>query len=154
MAYLHNTKYDTFIELQLKNNKENNFWLKYILNLGIKQNYKYVTVLSLNNSQLYLDAFLEPEVPKICKGLLSVINKNTNKFIFEPIDEKDFRLEFKNNKDKYIIEIFSDQFNINNSIDWIFESKIGLKMEVTKEEILKFISSLQSEYDNIVTRCQ
>lgn len=151
MAYLYNRKRDTFIELKLiKNNEKSSCWIKYVLDLGISKNNKVSKILRLNNTELYLDSYYEPEIPKLCQGLKSVINNQTDEFIFEPVDEKDFRLEFRNINGKYIIEVLSDQFMINDTIDWDVDSMLGLRMEIEKQEVVNFIETLQTEYTNIV----
>ncbi len=151
MATLKNLKDDVFIILDLKKTKETPPWIGYTLKVLIKKENQTNEFLRLSCiDELYFDGFLEPEIPALCKALNLLTKNEISSYVFEPIDEKDFRLEITREKDFYRMNLFMQEAMLLNIYPWEVYPMIGLQMKVGGDEIINFSNELRKEHSKIV----
>lgn len=151
MAILKNLTNDVFIILNLKKTKEFPKWIGYNLKVFVEDKKQRKEFLRLNHAQnLYFENFIEPEIPTLCKALDSIANGKTSSYLFEPIDEKDFRLEVKQENNYYKVSLFMEEAMLYNIYQWNVHSMIGLQMKVKKEDISDFSNELKKEISNLL----
>ena len=153
MAKIFNTSEDTFFQISLLKDKSKE-WLRYEIIIGARtsnqeKNLKNILKLATPHEQLFLEDYIEPEVPEVCAGLKKVIDNEISNFQFTPLDEKDFFLELNKIDEKYYLNVLSYEFNLFEKYDWKSTSMIGIRMEVNKAALEKFVAELQSEYEQI-----
>jgi len=150
MAILNNILEDTAFWVHLIKNRDKSKWIGYELKILGKSGNSTKEILRLSNSnELYFENYTEPEIPALCNGLALIADGKIDKFIFEPIDEKDFRLELENENGIIIANIFLEEVQILNDFQWNAHSMIGVRMKIKKEDIVKFSYQLIEEYKSI-----
>lgn len=149
MANLIDKNDDLLLKFILHPDKDSNDWITYEISI-CSNNDKEKTLLELSQGGLYLEACFEPEVIAIYNEILNILYGEKTNFSFEPIDEKDFRLNInKINNNLFSVGIYSNYFKIFGIHEWNHKSYIGIKLTVDKNDLSNFIKQLRDEYEKI-----
>ena len=147
MAILNNTSEDVMIYLQLNKKNGTTKWIGYELKILSKKGEITEEFLSLiNSNELYFENFVEPEIPALCNALDQIAKGEIQEFLFEPIDERDFRLELKHENGIISANIFLEEAQVLSNYQWNFYSMIGVRMKINKEDIETFSNQLKEEF--------
>jgi len=151
LATLKNLTNDVYIILFLRKTKEFPKWVGYTLKVFTKKKNKTNEFLRLKQTKnLYFENFIDPEISALCNALDSVANGKINNYMFEPIDEKDFRLEIRLENNYYKVGLFMEEAILYDTYEWNVHSMIGLQMNVKKENIIDFSNELKKEISNLL----
>lgn len=98
---------------------------------------------SSDDSPLYLDCSVEPEIPLICAGIRKAVAEK-KRFEFEPIDERDFHLAVDCTREYALVSVSFAHVNPPSDFEW------SGGIEVSRENIQKFVEALELQYSVIV----
>lgn len=156
MAILKNFKNDTNLELKLKTIKDSPDWIGYEWWIFLFQSTKKIPFLRFDRSELYFDNLGDYEVKNLCNLINSIVNGDIDKFIFEPVDEKDFRLEiireYWSDKIFYRLSLFTNMSIILDSFEWNGYSTPGIQIKTSKENLVVFTNELRKEYEDLMNQ--
>jgi len=153
MARLKNIENKLLLELILYPDPDSYDWITYeIIIRSASEDGKILLSLTSPDDTLYFDAYYEPEIPKLCSGIVDVVNGEKLHFFFEPADEKDFQFKIEKSKNELFINIYSDDFTILENYKWDYKSYLGIKMHVKKDDIFDFVKQLKAEYEQIESK--
>ena len=131
------------LRLELTNplEAEHRGWISYRMIFSRAGNTEFVFEPT-NDAPLFLDATIDPEVPKLCTEIRNAIQEH-NCFKFEPIDDRDFRLVVDVQNEFAIVSIqFAD---VSTPVGFRWTSGV----EVTRNELFSFIAELESQYSKL-----
>lgn len=144
MATLYSTNKEKSISLYLYKDIENNEWLKYQIIVDYQKcnqmSKRIIFSEETAENVLFLECYLEPEIPELIKGFKDVFEDNVDMFEFEPIDEKDFYLS---------VVAGESRFCINLVLRFACKTE-EIVFYTNKEHIRVFLLSLNEEYTNII----
>ena len=101
---------------------------------------------------LYFENFCALEITTLCQSLEALVHEEITDYIFEPIDEKDFRLEVKKEGDFFRIYFFVAQPLVLGTYQWHSRAMIGFQMKASHENLATFSSELQKELDTLLVK--
>lgn len=129
-------------------NKDEPDWITYEMIICSADEKK--VLLKLSQSGLFLEACIEQEVLTIYYEIQKLIFGKESKFVFEPMDQKEFRLEIDKISDEiFFVGIYSEFFKIFGIYEWNYNLHLGVKFLAKKEALLSFIEQLKREYEEI-----
>lgn len=141
MAMIYNTAMDRYVRIHLYEDSRSREWIKYTLDYGVMEKGECRAVDRLCDSELYFDAYIDPEIPGLTEGLHGLLTKRIQKLVFRPVDEGDFVLAIEATE----AQVFSMVLSSDR-----FEHKIRHLVEhslfVSGEEIGRFAEQLSEEY--------
>jgi hypothetical protein len=154
MAILKNAPGDTYIIINLKETEESPDWIGYNMTVYVQKKEQPTEILTYSNPErLCLENLFEKEVPSLLDALQSILNGKVSSYVFEPCDERDFRLEIRHEisvyGDFYITNFFMRYPIILGEYQWDFRSSVGVQLKVTKNSLLEFYTELKQEYENL-----
>jgi hypothetical protein len=132
------------IELQLRplSAPEHRDWLGYDIRMIDVTTGARCSLEMADGHQLFLDRVIEPEAPALAVGLRTAIELGTP-YVFEPIDERDFRLEVTPEDDRARVRL---RFADTASPDEFAWPKGAL---VTREALLSFASAVERAFAEV-----
>ena len=141
MPRIHNVLRSRYLELSLYEDTKSREWIRYTLEYGTMEQGEYRVLECLSDSELFFDAYIDPEIPNLIAQMNHLLTGNLHHFTFQPVDERDFVLEMRS--------IDGSLFSLHLSSD-CFDTKAGQLMEytfmVSKDEIERFSSQLSTAY--------
>jgi hypothetical protein len=150
LATLKNRAGDINIILSLKKTDEFPDWIGYDFKITINKQDEEKDFLKLTYSdELYFDNFCELEIPLLCSSLDLLINGKMTDYVFEPVDEKDFRLEIKKEANDFRTNVFLRESRVLDSYDCNSSALVGLQIKITNDDLVNFSSALKKEFDNL-----
>ena len=143
MAPMYDIDNRMHISFYLYKDIKNNEWIKYqiFVNDSILDN-KNTIIFNEESAgeELFLESFIEPEVPELVKCIRQICFSKIDYFVFEPIDEKDFCLLMERKNEAVKIELIL-RFEE-------YDKKFSLKAK--KENLLEFADELEQEYKSVI----
>lgn len=122
--------------------KPHSGWLSYTLVLCAHERDEY-RFASTDDSRLFLNCEIDPEVPALCSALRSVaVGGGT--YCFEPIDERDFSFHVVVEGDLSVVKLEIPDRPIPESTGWASGVAVGVA------ELLRFADELESQYQTIM----
>lgn len=150
MAVLYSHMNDIAMHLVLTNKDKSAKWISYELKIINIYHEEENILFLLKSDELYFDDYVEHEVPALCDSLLQLAEGKIEEFTFEPIDEKDFRIELKNINGLITTNIFFDEVQVFDSYLWNINAMIGVRFKIRNEDIIQFSNELLDEYKAIL----
>jgi hypothetical protein len=120
-------------------------WHSYELHMTDTTNGKKASLISIQDHTLFLDKMIEPEVPALCAGLRTAVSTG-EPYTFEPIDERDFRLEVTQEARGIRVKVQYDSIPASEEYGW----PVGLIVD--KTDLLRFADELESAFSRLVSR--
>ncbi|MCA9611731.1 MAG: hypothetical protein KC586_03125 [Myxococcales bacterium] len=118
-------------------------WISYVLSMTAIVLGRETILRSSEDTELFLDAEFEPEVPLICAGVRRVSSEGGSYF-FTPADEKDFELRVWNEGDHLRVRMQFRDCPASDEFGW----PVGV--QVSRESLLSFVDSLERAYRDLV----
>lgn len=143
MATMHDIDNKIHVSFYLYKDIKNNEWIKYQIFVNdsiIDSKSPIVFNEESVGQELFLESFIEPEVPELVKYINQICHDKIDYFEFEPIDEKDFYLLMENKNEKVKIELVL-RFE-NHDKKFLFNAR--------KENLLQFADELEWEYKRVI----
>lgn len=141
MPRIYNILRSKYLELSLYEDTNSREWVRYALEYGTIELGEYRAAERLSDSELFFDAYIDPEIPNLIAQMNELLTGKIVHFIFQPVDERDFILEMS--------RIDGERFSLHLSSD-CFDAKAGQLIEysfmVNKAEIERFSSQLSAAY--------
>ncbi len=117
-------------------------WLGYELHMLEARTGERFSVAFADGHGLFFDRTVEPEVPSLCAKLKAVVERKES-FVFEPLDERDFRLEVRPEGAGAVARLQFAHKVAPDSYGW----PIGV--EVSEESLLSFAHHIQQALDRV-----
>lgn len=144
MATLYSNNKEKAISLYLHRDITDREWLRYQIIVEVQKTNQTNEYLVFNEetvgTPLFLECYIEPEIPDLIKGIQDVCENCINIFEFEPIDEKDFYLA---------VTVAENEFYINLLLRFNYKSE-RVDFYTTKEQLLTFVEVLNKEYMDVI----
>lgn len=142
MATMHDIDNKMYISFYLYKDIKDNEWIKYQIFVNDSDLDKEPIVFNEESArrELFLESFIEPEVPELVKYIRQICSGMIEEFKFEPIDEKDFSLLMEKENEAVKIELVL-RFERH-------DKKFLCKAE--KENLLQFADELEKEYKSVI----
>lgn len=118
-------------------------WHSYRLMVGLTDGKTFEELEGSEDTPLFLDATVTPEVPSLCAGILHVVQKGGH-FLFEPIDERDFVLDVRSDDDHLSVRLDATDKPFSTSMGW----PSGLPVEPAA--LLAFAEGLLFEFHQLL----
>lgn len=117
-------------------------WHSYRIMVGLADGSTAEILEASEDVHLFLDAMVTPEIPSLCVGISRVVQEG-GRFIFEPIDERDF-----------VLEVRSDQGHLSlrlDAADKPFDPLMGWPsgLPIESAALLTFADGLLLEFDQL-----
>jgi hypothetical protein len=118
-------------------------WHSYEIHMMDPGSGKRASLTSSDERTLFLDKSIEPEIPALCAGIRNAVAKGTS-YEFEPLDERDFRLEVAINGGHVTVKINYDLQPVSAEFGW----PVGVV--VKRDELLRFADELEASLKELV----
>jgi hypothetical protein len=122
-------------------------WHSYELHMTDINTGQQASLTSTEDHTLFLDKVIEPEVPALCAGLRKAVNIG-EPYKFEPVDERDFRLDVAEEAPGIRMKIQYDWAPASGDYGW----PIGVI--VSKADLLRFANDLESAFRDMIAEIQ
>lgn len=136
------------LELTLHTAQEHEGWMGYNIRGLVTVGAELQEFLRPVEQKLFFEDRIEPEVPRLLLGLSKVAISEQEIFQFEPLDERDFRLEVFRESSLISINLFIDNALVFNQCN-VTGTSVGLKLYVTATELNAFADSINAGYNNL-----
>lgn len=133
---------ELYLELQALDASSHSGWHTYRMEFRTHGETNFVFESS-EDSPLYLDCIVEPEIPMICAGMRKAIVDGT-RFDFEPIDERDFHLTIDCTNENVIVRVSFANISPPSDFRW------SEGVEVSREDIQEFVEALELQYSSLI----
>lgn len=120
-------------------------WHSYELHMIDTTSGKKASLMSTEDHTLFLDKTIEPEVDALCAGLRTAVSTG-KPYKFEPIDERDFRLDVTHEARGIRVKVQYDSLPASEEYGW------PRGLIVDKTDILRFADDLESAFSRLVDR--
>ena len=138
MLYSKDRKFHFDLRFQSVLDASHEGWISYSLTLETNDSRRFVFE-STNDSPLFLDTTIEPEVPALCHGIRDVVRLGGS-YVFEPIDERDFTLRIEVDDCCCTLHLTIPDKPVPSEFGW------GDGVDVDIDELLIFVDELQQHY--------
>ncbi len=118
-------------------------WHTYSIRLRNSSTGEEVALLPSSANPLYLNCSFMPEIPMLCSGIQTIMEKG-GELTFQPIDDKDFTLKVWADKGGVTVQLTWDSRASGKDLGW--PSGVPVK----KQELSEFTQQLATQYAAIV----
>jgi hypothetical protein len=118
-------------------------WHSYELHMIDTSSGQRASLTSTEDHTLFLDKVIEPEIPALCTGLRTAVNTG-EPYTFEPVDERDFRLDVAQEVQGIRVKIQYDWVPASAEHGW----PVGLIVD--RDDLLRFINDLESAFGELI----
>jgi len=119
-------------------------WHSYELHMTDIKNRKKASLMSTEEHTLFLDKVIEPEIPALSAGLRRAATTG-EPYTFEPVDERDFRLDLAEETSGIRLKIQYESASASGEYGW------PAGVIVDKADLIRFANDLESIFrDEIV----
>ena len=141
MAIIFSCAMDQYIKLHLYADSKSQDWIKYTLEYGAVEGARFSVLDQLNDSELFFDAAIDPEIPGFAAQLQDLLDGRIDTAELRPVDEGDFVLSIQTAESPFFSAVLSSD---------CFEHKVGQMrthhLMLSKVEIERFAAQLSGEY--------
>ena len=141
MAIIFSCAMDQYIKLPLYADSKSQDWIKYTLEYGAVEGARSAVIDRLNDSELFFDAAIDPEIPGFAAQLQDLLDGRIDAAELRPVDEGDFVLSIQAAESPFFSAVLSSD---------CFEHKVGQMLAhpllLSKVEIERFAAQLSGEY--------
>lgn len=143
MATLHDRNHDLSISIYFFQNDDprDREWIKYqIVVESVRDPGPVVFDDDTANTYLYLESYIEPEVPDLVEKIRALCDGRLDDVTFRPIDDRDFTL---------IIQPAAGAFEASLELELAKKSQ-SFTMQTSREHLLAFAKEMEREYEDLM----
>jgi hypothetical protein len=115
-------------------------WHSYRIMVGLADGTATGILAPTKKLSLYMDAVIDPEIPAMCDGLTRVALQG-GRFVFEPIDERDFIIEAQEESGRILLKLDATEQSFGTGVGW------PSGVHVSPAALLKFARGLMLEFE-------
>lgn len=142
MAALYNLDHTLSVAFYLFSNVNDKEWIKYEIVVESESCFSSPIIFNdeTANTELYLENFIEPEIPELVRKFNDLCKETINGMIFQPIDDRDFTLE-----------VYSTHDSVKVDLQLEFPKRTqAYTFYTTKANLAKFSRQLEKEYVELI----
>lgn len=144
MATLHDINYEVSMSIYFFNNDDlgDREWIKYRIVVESVWEHEHSVIFDDNtaNTDLYLESYIEPEVPELVEKIRKLCNAQLNDLMFSPIDDQDFSL---------VVQPAAEAFEVSLKLELAKETRT-FTMRTSREHLLDFAKDMEWEYRELI----
>ena len=143
MAVLYNLDHTLSVGIYFFEDFNDKEWIKYEIIVESESHFGSPIVFNEEtaNTYLYLENFIEPEVPELVQKLDDLCRGTIEYMIFQPIDERDFKLEIHMTGDSAKVELLLE----------LVPDPETYSFYTNKNELAKFAAQMEKEYGELIS---
>ena len=142
MAALYNLDHTLSVAFYLFSNVNDKEWIKYEIIVELEDCLQRPIIFNdeTANTELYLENFIEPEIPELVKNFNDLCEGTIDSMIFQPIDERDFTLEVYGIHESVKVDLLLEFPNRTQAYNFY----------TTKANLAEFSRQIEKEYTELI----